>query len=209
MPAANSWLSTVRYQSWQLIPLSLGLGYGVHFLGCRKAPLGFALVIVFLMTLFATMRGGFDLSFERHPESAQLDVWRKGYEALPKNALVGIPTGEHGRFNLQYADVEMRSSRPDLELRALSQLKNRPDLLKDRPIFVFIPLQCRVDLASDAVPDKGKSSECDLWKSLGRWDEALVSEVRVATPREDLKGWWNLHPYSSATVTIGFYSLAR
>jgi len=207
MPAANSWLSTVRYQMWLLVPVSLGLGYGLVHLGSTDRALRFGFVLVLLLAILGSFVSPYQLSRVPHPESAQLQLWRAGYKALPEKARIGIPTGEHGRFNLQVPDVELKASRPDIDLRAFSQLKERPDLLKEREIFAFMPLQCRVDLARDAVPGDGSLSECALFDSLGAWVPFIVQSVNVAAPKPSLEGWWNIHPYPAATVEIGFYRL--
>ena len=207
MPAANSWLSTVRYQLWLLVPLSLGLGFGLVHLWTSDRGLRFGFVLIFLMAILGSFVAPFHLSRSVHPETAQLNTWRAGVGSLPSKALVVVPTGEHGRFNLQYPDVELKTSRPDLELRALGQLKDRKDLLKNREVFAFMPLQCRVDLARDAVPADPEASECGLFDKIGTWTPFHVDPVVVAAPEDFLEGWWNLHPYGMDKVSIGFYRL--
>jgi hypothetical protein len=207
MPAANSWLSTVRYQTWLLLPVCLGLGYGLVHLGSTDRALRFGFVLIVLLAILGSLVTPYRLSRTLHPEKAQLEIWRAGYQALPQKARVAIPTGEHGRFNLQVPDVELKASRPDIDLRAFSQLKDRADLMKDVSLFAFMPLQCRVDLARDAVPSDGRPSECGLFDELGTWVPFYVRSVEVKVPRESLKGWWNLHPYPKPSVTIGFYRL--
>jgi hypothetical protein len=209
MPAANSWLSTVRYQLWLLVPLALGLAYVVDHLRSMKTSSARGALVFLLVVMAWSYRTPYSLMAEVHPETAQLQVWRQGYQALPAKARVGIPTGEHGRFNLQVPDVELKRARPDVELRAFSQLRDRPDLLADGPVFAFVPLPCRVDLTRDAVPADASKSECALLNKIGTWSPFFVRPIMVKAPYEGLEGWWNLHPYPAESVEIGFYRLEK
>ncbi|MBR57938.1 MAG: hypothetical protein CMH54_07750 [Myxococcales bacterium] len=217
MPAANSWLSTARYQLWMLVPCC-GLVSGVLvLLPQRYGRKGLVGAVALAALLVGSYERPVAMVSRTHPETAQLKLWRSVSQELPRNSTLVVPTGEFGRFNLQLPDVEFRSKRPDVRLTDTESFIQRTRCGQDRTAYVFIPLACRTNPALEGASPVPTSSCVRLVKSFAPHLSnvpGLTRKIPLQLPASldrdgTISRWWNLHPYDTAEVEIGLYRYNR